>query len=412
MMMKTAIPARSKRGFTIVEVLVAVGISSFLIAVVFFVMTSSSRLFRVQNDVSAVTDRLGFAMDEIKNDLRRASFMTVPNAYLSQDQYPWYRTVCAPPPWLTIQDGISPVAHSIWVRPPTGGTLPYYSPQEEDQIIEGQAPDQLVILGSFRANVPFRPSRMQSGSDRLTIPNGIYSSEDMSYMFDDAFVAVSTPSGGMQFLAMESIIPGDTETTLVFQQLLDADPTGTGLEACNFTGFGGATYEIVPLHFVRYSIVVDPEDPESTVLIREELDHNMEALNTASRHIVARDIVDFQIWFDGIAAGAMNTDITRDEETGILVDTEGSMTEDTMAGSASSRPEGVRFGYVQLSARLDTGVAREHPNPDAPLREFVELQSCSEDGRCLGGGEWARVVTTRSEVELPNMNLANTRTDR
>ena len=412
MMMNTALQARSRRGFTIVEVLVAVGISSFLIAVVFFVMTSSSRLFRVQTDVSAVTDRVGFAMDEIKNDLRRASFMTVPNAYLGQDNYPWYRTVCAPPPWLTIQDGISPVAHSIWVREPMGGTLDYYEPELEDQVIEGQSPDQLVILGAFRADVPFRPSSMQSGSDRLTIPNNEFSSEDMRYMFDDAFVAVSTPAGGMQFLAMDSIIPGDTETTLVFKQLLDADPTGTGLETCNFTGFGGATYEIVPLHFVRYSIVIDPEDPESTVLIREELDHNMEALTTASRHIVARDVIDFQVWFDGVAPGARNTDITRDEETGTLVDNEGSITRDAMAGSSTSRPEGVRFGYVQLSARLDTPIAREHPNPDAPMREFVELQSCSPEGRCLGGGEWARVVTTRSEVELPNMNLANTRTDR
>ena len=409
--MTSSLALRSRRGFTLVEVLVAVGISSFLIAAVFFVMTSSSRMFRVQADISQVTDRMGFAMDEIKNDLRRASFLTVPNAYLDQEDYPWYRTVCAAPPWLLIQDGVSPVAHSVWVREPAGGTLEYYEPSDDDMVLPGESPDQLVILGSFRAETPFRPTSMQSGADRLTIPNGLHSDADMQYMFDDAFVAVSTPAGGMQFLALDSVIPGPTETVLVFQQLLDADPTGTGLETCNFTGFGGATYEVIPLHFVRYSIVVDPEDRESTVLIREELDHNMEALNATSRHIVARDIVDFQIWFDGIAAGAANTDITLDRETGTLVDTEGSIGTDTMAGSATSRPEGVRFGYVQLSARLDTAIAREHPNPTAPMREFVELQSCSEDGTCQSGGEWARVVTTRAEVELPNMNLANTRTD-
>ena len=410
-MMTSCMTARSRRGFTLVEVLVAVAISSFLISTIFFVMTSSSRMFRVQTDISQVTNRMGFAMDEIKNDLRRASFLSVPNAYLDQGDYPWYRTVCAAPPWLLVQDGVSPVAHSVWVREPAGGTLDYYQPADEDLVLAGENPDQLIILGAFRAEVPFRPTSMQSGADRLNIPNGAFSEADMQYMFDDAFVSVSTPAGGMQFLAIDAVIPGTTETTLVFKQLLNADPAGTGLETCNFTGFGGATYEVVPLHFVRYSIVVDPEDRESTVLIREELDHSMEALNATSRHIVARDIVDFQIWFDGIAAGAVNTDITRDSETGTLVDTEGSIGTDSMAGGATSRPEGVRFGYVQISARLDTPIAREHPNPTAPMREFVELQSCSDDGTCQAGGEWARVITTRSEVELPNMNLANTRTD-
>jgi hypothetical protein len=150
---------------------------------------------------------------------------------------------------------------------------------------------------------------------------------------------------------------------------------------------------------------------ESTVLIREELDKNMEALNDTSRHIVARNIVDFQVWFDGVAAGAVNTDVTNDSETGDLVDTEGSVATTAMAGRANSRPEGVRFGYVQVSARLETPIAREHPNPDAPMREFIELRDCSAGGACAPSGEYARVVTTRTEVELPNMNLANTRTN-
>ncbi len=402
---------RSRKGFTLIEVLVATGISGFLIATVFFVMTASSRMFRVQNDMAQITDRMSFAMDEIKNDLRRASFLTVPNAYLDQEEYPWYRTVCAPPPWLAIQDGSAPVAHSIWVREPAGGSLEYYSPSAADQVVQGQPVDQLVILGAFRAEVPFRPSSMQSGSDRMVLPNGSFSSQDMRYMFDDAFIGVTSPAGGMQFLAVESVSSDATETTLVFQQLLDADPSGTGLETCNFTGFGGSTYEIIPLHFVRYSVVVDPEEPESTVLIREELDKTMQALNDTSRHIVARNIVDFQVWFDGIAAGAINTDMTNDSETGILVDTEGSVGTADMAGSASSRPEGARFGYVQVSARLATPIAREHPDPDAALREFIELRDCDDSGACRASSEFARVITTRAEVEMPNMNLANTRTD-
>lgn len=404
------------RGFTMVELLVAVAISSFLVLTVFFVMTSSSRTFQVQTDVAQVSDRLNYAMDTIKNDLRRTSFLTVPNAYLRQSQYPWYRQVCSPPSWMPSPNGFSPAAHAIWVRAGSGGgaAMDYYVPEADEQVLVGTNPDQLVLLGAFRVDRPFRPTALQSGSTDITVPDGAFSEQEMRWIFDDAFISVSTPSGGLQFLAVQNVSNSIAlpETTLTLRQQLAPDPAGTGLEACNFTGFGGRAFEVTPLHFVRYSVVTDPDDPESTLLVREELDQNASDLNTVTRHIVARDIVDLQVWFDGVASGGLPNDVIIDGEgLGDWTDDGGALDNDALRGNLNARPEDARFAYVQLSGRLDTTMTRTSPNGSGDaLRDYVELVDCSEDtGACTGTGEWTRVITMRSEVELHNVGLANTR---
>lgn len=408
---------RTDSGFTMVELLVAIAISSFLVITIFFVMTSSSRNFRVQTDIAQTSDRLNYAMDTIKNDLRRTSFMTVPNAYLPQTQYPWYKQVCSPPSWMPRPDGRMATAHAVWVRDGSGGggVMDYYEPEADHQVLVGSTPDQLLLLGAFRANEPFRPTRMQSGATTITVPNGQYTDQQMRYIFDDAFISVSTPAGGLQFLAVQSVSASLTlpETTLNLRQPLAPDPTGTGLEACNFTGFGGGTFEVVPLHFVRYSIVTDPDDPESTVLVREELDQNASDLNTITRHIVARDIVDLQVWFDGVEAGGLANEVVVDgANSGDWTDDSGAVSNGLLAGNANAEPENVRFAYVQLSGRLDTALTRANPNGSGDaLREYIELVDCDDSGVCNPASEWTRVITMRSEVELPNVTLANTRTN-
>lgn len=406
------------RGFTMVELLVAMAISSFIIVTVFYVMTSSSRTFRVQSDVSQVSDRINFALDTVKSDLRRTSFMSVPNAYLPRDQYPWYRQVCAPPPWMASATGFGPAAHAIWVREGSGAGLDYYAPDAEEAILDDEQPDQLVLLGAFRADRAFRPTQMQSGTNSITVSNGTgadaFTDAQMRYMFRDAMISVATPAGGIQFMSVTDVTahPVLSETILTLGQLLQADPTGTGLETCNFTGFGGGTFEVVPLHFVRYSVAVDPDDQESTVLVREELNFQEQTLWIANRQIVARDIVDLQVWFDGVAALGDPNDVVIDGEgSGDITDDGGSLAANLVAGDGNAQPENARHAYVQVSARLDTPITRFRPEGSGVgLAEFIELVDCNPDGQCVDTGEFTRVVTMRSEVDMPNIALANVRT--
>ena len=396
-----------------VELLVALAVSSVIVMAVFFVMTSSSRSFRVQTDAAQASDRLNYALETVRADLRRASFLTVPNAYLPQSQYPWYRQVCAAPSWLGSATR-DVAAHAVTVQEGSGGALTYYQPDAARQIMPGSAPDELILMGAFRVTEPFRPTSMQAGLAYMTIANNGRTEEEMNYIFQDAWISVSAPAGGMQFLAISNVDPGTTTTTIQTSTPLAADPAGTGLEGCNFSGFGGSSFEIVPLHFVRYSIAMDPDDPESSLLVREELGSSGQSLTDLSRHIVARDIVDFQVWFDGVGATGLATDVLVDGEgTTTWVDDSGTVPNADVNGGAVASPENVRMAYVQVSARLDSVVARRNPEPGSvALRQYLQLDDCnSASGACVPVDEWTRTMTMRSEVVMPNVALANTRTN-
>ncbi len=400
------------RGFTMVELLVAVALSSLSIVALFYLMTTMSRSFRAQNDLSQMTDRMNYAIDTIKNDLRRASFLTVPNAYLPASQYPWYRSVCAPPTWLA-EDGAGATAHAIFHRHSTSNA--FYAPRQQDRPARAMGPpDRIVLLGAYRTTEPFRPTQMSSGTNFLRVANNGRTDQEMSYIFDDAFVAVTAPEGGTQYLRVGSVRPHDTlpETILVFTSALLADPTLTGSNPnCDFTGFGSGLFEVVPLHFVRYSVMNDPDSPDETVLVREELDWAMGDLDTVSRYVVARNIVDLQIWFDGVASGGIPTNVIDDGETaGNWVDDDGSVASTQIAGDGASEPENARFAYVQISGRLETVLAQNIDEGDNDnLRDFIELRRF-DGSNYHYTGDFTRVVTMRTEVEMPNMNLANTRT--
>lgn len=405
---------RGRRGFTMVELLVALAISSFIIVTVYFVMASSSTTFRVQNDLAQVSDRLNYSLDTIKNDLRRSSFMTMPNLSLPADRYPWFETVCGAPTWFT-SSGATGQGLAVWtdaVATSERDNGMYVPARPRDQIVPGENPDRFVMLGSFRAEEPFHPTLMQSGSSTMRIANGTHLFTEMQYMFDDSFVGLTSPSGGTQFLRVTGVTADPTlpETVLTFSGPIQADPSGGTNPACNFTGFGSGTFEVVPLHFVRYSIQEDALVPGDTLLVREELDGAMGDLNTVSRYVVARNIVDLQVWFDGTVAGGTGEVIADGEGSGDWGDTQGSVSATLSNGGADDQPENLRYAYVQLSARLATPISRDIADDASQgLREWIELRE-SNGATPAYLNEFTRVVTVRAEVELPNIALAQTTT--
>ncbi len=402
--------AVGNRGFTLVELMVALAISSFLVVTMFYVLTAATKTFRVQNDISQVTDRMNYSMDTIKNDLRRASFMTIPNAYLQPDVYPWYRKACAPPAWMDSPTGNGPAAHAVWVREGSGGSLDYYEPAADEEVLIGENPDQLILFGAYRTVETFQPTLMQSGTSMLRVSNGGFTDVEMDYIFSDAVLMISTPAGGHQYLSVTdaSAIAGKSETELTLGQALLADPLGTGLETCNFQGFGGLNFEVTPMHFVQYSLLDDPDDYESSLLVREELGYEMQSLTPASRYIVARDIVDFQVWFDGVVAGGSQTTVLQDGiDSGDWVDDEGTLAQNLLDGDANAQPENARSAYIQISSRLDTAYTKSPP-PRGPLLEFIQLNDC-EDDVCVPAGDFTPVYSIRGEVQLPNILLSNVR---
>jgi prepilin-type N-terminal cleavage/methylation domain-containing protein len=391
-----------RRGFTLVELLVAVALSAVIILAVFAVMITSSRTFRVQSDLAQATDQLNFALDTIRSDFRRAGFMTVPNAYLPEESYPWYESVCAPPTWLT-QSGSGGVAHGLFLLDvPSGSTSAYYNPRPQDAVLVGETPDRFAMFGAFRATRSYRPISIASGSQTIIVENTADEQNRMEWMFDDAVLAVTSPQGGTQFLLVSDVVADITQTTITTTSPLLADPSGGAAPECEFQGFGSQLYEVVPLQFVEYSIQNDPDDPEATVMVREELDGSFASFTPPSRYVVARNLLDMQVWFDGVTNGGVAAAVNRDTNA---FDAVGTLADTALNGGSTATPQNARLAYVQLSARLDEPIGRGiSEGSDVDLREYVELRNWNGTSYVYNN-EFTRVLTIRGEAELANFSL-------
>lgn len=394
-----------RRAFTIIELMVAVLLSSIVVLGTFGLLNVSSRTFQTQTEAAQTVDQLNFAMEQVELDLRRAGFLTVPNAHLPSEDYAWYQTVCAPPSWMSA-DGVGGVGHGIFFDEiAASGVDAFYRPRPTDQVWTDALPDRIVMLGAFRATRRFRPTAMAAGSQSITISHTPEESARIDDIFGGSIVAVTSPQGGTQFLTVSEVTVGTTSSVITTAQSIQADPSNGVNEACKFTGFGTQMFEVTPLQFVRYSVQNDPNDRASTVLVREELGSGYSDLPTPSRYVVARNIVDFQLWFDGVPALGASNVMLRD---GNPLDADGAIQNATLAGTNASTPEDLRYAYVQMSGRLSGEVARNVTEGAGELRQFMELREW--DGvNYAYNGRFTRLYTMRSEVELTNFTLASLR---
>ncbi len=406
-MMPNRTPAQSLRrqaGMTLAELMVAVALAGLIMTGIFFFSTSTSRTFRLQNEIAQTTDRLNFAMETLKADLRRTSYLTVPNSRLQA--WPNQRRVCANP-------AFAPAGLQAIVAENGGAT--WQPATQADQVMVGATPDELLLLGAFRSDSQYLVTAAQQGSTALTFDLNGDSLDDAEYALAGAILNVSTPAGGMQFVRAATgsgVVTGGTglqpRATINTLDPLLGSPGGDLDSFCQFRGEGNAGVAIAPLHYVRYDVREDPDEPSSTILVREELDHANNVLNS---YVVARNVIDFQIWFDADTTTIGSApDIANDgTATDPLTDDDGTMAWTDLNGSATSAPQQARYGYIQLSVRLDTPLPNLQPEPDSVgLRNVVELIEVPDGGGAgVRTGTYTRVLTIRTEVELSNISLAD-----
>ena len=73
----------SRRGFTLLEVMVALAIGGIALGSLYAVGSASQRHFRQQQRISATQTSLRAAMDQLKHDFQRAGFMSSPNSQMA-----------------------------------------------------------------------------------------------------------------------------------------------------------------------------------------------------------------------------------------------------------------------------------------------------------------------------------------
>src|SRR5690348_14032512 len=73
----------SRRGFTLLEVMVALAVGGIALGSLYAVGSASQRHFRQQQRISATQTSLRAAMDELKHDFQRAGYLGTPNSQMA-----------------------------------------------------------------------------------------------------------------------------------------------------------------------------------------------------------------------------------------------------------------------------------------------------------------------------------------
>ena len=133
----------TRQGFTLAELLVAIGLTSVVAVGMYSLSQVSAQTFQQQQRVSEMQLRLRSAVEEMRADLARAGYMGTPNSLTDP-------MVC-PRPLGVIQ--------GLQLTTP-GGTLPsgnaYANPTVESGSNQFIAPWALTIVGNFTSTDEYR----------------------------------------------------------------------------------------------------------------------------------------------------------------------------------------------------------------------------------------------------------------
>ena len=380
--------SRLARGFTLTELMVGILLSALVVAALYNMFVTASYVFHTQGEVSATQLRLRSAMEQVKDDLRRAGLMSTPNS--ERDN-----AVC-PKPEANIYalgwgDGAGELEADIF--------------QAHGNDIQ---PDTLLLSGNFTSSSTY-PADIAAGRRgplRVNLPPwggpegwepAIYGSDGFEQSFiTGQLVRLTNAYGGSQFVRMATV---DGEARRL---TLEEAPRFASSGSCGLMG-SGDSFEINPIQHVLYRIEPrrpgEPDDLE-TDLIRQYWDPVAEEIVPDSDIVVGQNIVDFQVWFTlrdplNSAAALLDdndlSDAAGPNMFGVEID-----------GQAGSRPELVRVGGVRMCARSD----REDPRwrfrePAADNGPLIAV-NLDEDR-----SEAARVTCLTGEVEVVNLTLRN-----
>lgn len=401
--------SRMRRGFTLVELLIAVLLSSIVVIALGTLITNATKVFDTTSQSGLALDRLHLAMDVVRNDLRTAGYEMVPNAGLDDPRlYKGLRKPCANPSWMGTEKFVA-------VKLEDGGATLALTGNDADAFppasyVSGKKPDRLELAGAFRTGQRFHPDTAAPGASSLTLFNPALSNEMADYVFDGAILGVVNKQGGMQFLRAGAITWGNPTGVvgLASGDTFQGEIGAFGSDSlCRFD-FLDKSDVVVALQRVSYDVVQDPVAATDFLLVREELDASGASLDPPRRVIIARNIIDFQVWFDGVAgATGIVPDLQNDGDRSgeVWSDDEGTIPNDKMGGTSDVQVERARYAYIQISARYDGPTKGLVPDGSGEaLKQTFPLYP-----NVPGSEERSYVSTVRGEVALTNFAFADVR---
>lgn len=407
--------ARSKRsarrGFTLMEIMVAMVAGVITVTVVYSLSRGTSRVLAEQHKVSQTQTALRLAMEQIRTDIERAGFLGTPNSDAEQ--------TCNLPP--------SRLQAVIFQDDFYTANIPHAA----EHSVEA---DRLVLIGNYMTSgaylltgiadntgstVAFQPT-WQSFRRDFGVP---FNQAAYDRVFaDNRWVHITTLQGQHFFTQVRS------RGTSGAGPNIGINPALTPGGLCTVGLADGAT--IAPINAIEYAIL-NPRAPlpaghggqsaaelsallgnrtgedDATrnaieglpsVLVRREVDPLTGAVVAGTTRVVLEYAVEFDLGFDVDTTSGPNSNPTIRRLTGSNAQ--------AVLGPAGSAPQGLRTIEVRLSARTPGAepnqrwIARTDPN--TPLTRFF-----ARDQNPAQGLPSSRVRTLVETITLPNVAAAD-----
>ncbi len=258
---------QTRRGFTLVELMVAVLVGSIVLVGVYTIYSVSVRGYRVQDQAVQAIGQLRTAMHQLKSDLRSAAF----NAPAQSEVETWVRVVGAPP--------LAAVA--IDVDPQT--------PVAHAGVNTAIAPQRLRLLGDYDSHRVWTTVRIEGTIVTLQWNPEHGGQAEFERIFNsERFLRIEMYGEARQ----EQYIPiASTKWDVNAPQVTVAS------QVLDVKGYG-AGHEVTVASYIRYRLVRDTRRNDASVkydLIRERLDTQGQPI-AGSWLVVAENIVDMQFY--------------------------------------------------------------------------------------------------------------------
>jgi prepilin-type N-terminal cleavage/methylation domain-containing protein len=240
----------SARGFTIVELMVSITITSVVVAALYSVSRSTTETFNQQQRAAEMQLRLRLAMERLRADVARAGYMATPNS----DADP---RVCPKPtpllgaisltPTLPAATPIPNASDNLFLRPMTMRLVGNFTTADE-YLVESISGNRIRL----QHRTPQWASRVTTAAEfnRIFVPGGGRT----------RMIRIMSPSGFMQFVRVVSGTWQRFDAAVNPELIVSPPPTVIGegammgtMMGCGISGLGtGST--IAPVDLVEYGI--------------------------------------------------------------------------------------------------------------------------------------------------------------
>ena len=384
---------RAAAGFTMVELLIALFLSSVVMLAVYFVFISNTEQYYRQEQIVQMQENMRFALEHVKNDMRNAGRLTVVNGNNANPD-PGF---CRPTPDMQ--------AIKLFDNEQPGARADF--PGILQQFENGIRPDRLQLLVDASGATPAITRRI-SGQVVTLESSDRQPTRDARTLLqagaDQRFERLFRPG---HFLYISSLDEKASDLVPITGVNFDAAGARVTLsrQPCLPAGMCDGRCNVNPVQLVEYALVDDVDVTGKTDLVRRIIAADGDEPIEGTQLVISEYAVNLQIWgtYDARVLAGNQPDVPRDPDP---TDDIGNWPNAVDEGRVLNvRPERVRALNVVLATRTpraDRNFTLAFDLADAPNRRIIadrtwfKLDNAPETG-------FARVATLVSQVETPNI---------